>query len=163
MSGAQTQPLSPERFLLVALNLLHRAFGEASRAQAKALFRTLQEGAAVALSTVEMEDGSRAAFGLSLDQSEFRGRLNYGGFRASLDILLGNISTSLKEEKPVPVFTTQGEGDDTLFGITALTVEGEQPNVLMLAARPDAGAGGTVLRLMYMDPAQFAEQAAPPA
>ena len=43
-----------------------------------------------------------------------------------------------------------------IFGITAVTVEDEQPNVLVLGTKADEEQGSVMLRLMYLDPAQFA-------
>ncbi|NND69122.1 MAG: hypothetical protein HKN19_16140 [Halioglobus sp.] len=161
MSQANTQPLSPQKFLLLAANLLHRALVEATRTDAKQLYRRIEEGERAALANVRMEDDSTAAFGLSLDHSEFRGKLNYGAFRASLNTLLANVGQALQEEKAIQVFNAQDGGASMIFGIPAVTVEQGKTNVLVLSADPGA-SGGTELRLMYLDPQQFEQQFAAP-
>jgi hypothetical protein len=154
MSQLQEQSISQDRFLTMAANLLHRAFIEASRTEAKKLYRALAEGQKVGLSRVEMEDKSILEVGLCLDHSEFRGKLNYGAFRASVATLLAQTAETLKEEKPVPTFTPQSGEGATIFGITAVTVEDDKPNVMVLAS--ETGAQATVmLQLMYVDPQQF--------
>ena len=157
MSQANTQSLSSQQFLVLAANLLHRALVEPGRTEAKQLYRRIEEGERTALANVRMEDDSTAAFGLSLDHSEFRGKLNYGAFRASVNALLANIGQVVQEEKDIQVFNAQDGGQSMIFGVPAVTVEQGKTNVLVLSADPGAG-GGTELRLMYIDPLQFEGQ-----
>ncbi len=160
MSQASTHPLPPDKFLLLAANLLHRALVEPGRTEAKQLYRRIEDGERLPLANVRMEDDSTAAFGLSLDHSEFRGKLNYGAFRASVNALLANIGQVVREEKPVQVFSAQDGGESMIFGVPAVTVEQGRTNLLVLSADPGAG-GATELRLMYLDPLQFEEQLTP--
>lgn len=153
---SQPQTLSPQKFLILAANLLHRALVAPGRTEAKQLYRRIEEGERTALASVRMEDESTAAFGLSLDHSEFRGKLNYGAFRASLNALLANIGGVIQEDKAVRVFTAQDGGESMIFGVPAVTVEQGRTNVLVLCA--DTGGGATELRLMYLDPLQFEAQ-----
>ena len=157
MAHAQTLPLSRDKFLVIAINLLHRALLKPGRTQTKRMFRELADGRSLPLETVEMEDSSVARFGVSLDHSEFRGRLNYGAFRASLETLLSNTAAQLKEGREGPVFNAQDGAGAMLFGVPGATVEGEQANLLLLGTDTDSG-GATMLRLMYLDPEQFREQ-----
>lgn len=159
MSRIQTQSLSQEKFLTVSANLLHKALVEPSRTQAKKLFRVLEEGAAVPLAAIQMEDQSTVRFALSLDYSEFRGRLNFGGFKASLVVLINNISRALEEKRELTVFDSQQDDNTMVFGVTAATVEAGQPNVMVLAAGPGQQEEVTMLRLMYLDPSQFSNEA----
>ena len=155
MSQIHSQSLSQEKFLLLSVNLLHKALVEPTRTEAKRVFRALEEGSAVPLAAVQMEDKSTARFALALDHSEFRGRLNFGGFRGSLVALIDNISRALGEKRKLTVFDSQ-KGDNTMvFGVTAATVEAGQTNVMVLAAGPGQSQEVTQLRLMYLDPAQF--------
>ncbi len=160
MAQLQTYSMPHDRFLLIAANLLQRALLEPTRTAAKRLYRELAEGRTLALTSVELEDGSTARFAVALDASEFRGRLNFGAFRASLETLIANIAAHLKAEKPVTVFTEAEREDVLLFGITGATLEGDQANVLMLGSEPHVNGEVTVVRLMYLDPLQFQERAA---
>ena len=156
---SNTQSMSQDQFLLVAINLLHKGFVESTRTEAKQVFRKLADGAVVPLSRVRMEDESMAAFLVSLDHSEFRGKINYGAFRASLNTLLANVSQTLQdEEKTIPVFTDQANGESMMFGVTAVTLEHDKPNVMVLSANSQSHDGATELRLMYLDPDQFQDQ-----
>ena len=157
MAQIQNQSLPMDKFLLLAVNLLHGALMEPSRTRAKRVFKELHEGRAVALRTIEMEDKSRAQFGLALDHSEFRGRLNYGAFCASVESLVANIAGTLKEGREITVFNAREGRDSTIFGISGPTVEDDQPNVLVLAVEPGRD-NVTILRLMYLDPEQFKGQ-----
>jgi hypothetical protein len=158
---AETQSIAQDKFLLLSVNLLHRALVEPSRTEAKKLYRALSGGDVVGLAAVKMEDGSTAHFSLSFDYTQFQGRLNYGGFRASVLALIRNVSAVLEQDKAPKVFSAQDGSEETIFGVTAPTVEDNKTNVMVLSAQPGGKAGSTVLRLMYLDPSQFAEQTPP--
>jgi hypothetical protein len=158
MARYQTQSIPTGKFLSMSANLLHRAFIEANRTSAKQVFRELSGGGTVPIATVRMEDDSTVHFRVALDHSEFRGRLNYGAFRASLATLLANIAGALREEKAVSTFAGAGGEDSMIFGISAVTVEEGTPSVMVLGADMGAPGAGVLLRLMYLDPAQFEQQ-----
>jgi hypothetical protein len=153
MSQLDQQNLSRESFLTMAGNILFKSLLELPRTQAKQVFRKVDEGGRIALITVRMENDADVRFDLSLDSSEFRGRLNYGAFRASVATLVASISQQLKDGVEVPVFSEQSSGT-LLFGVPAPTEEAGEVNVLMLAADL-SGAGSVHLKLQYMDPDQF--------
>ena len=156
MSQIESQSVPQEKFLLMSINLLHKALVEPTRTEAKKMFRALQEDRAIPLAAVQMDDKSTARFALSLDHSEFRGRLNFRSFRGSLVALIGNISTAIADQRELSVFDSQ-QGDKTMmFGITAATVEHGETNVMVLGAGPGGSQDVTQLHLMYLDTAQFA-------
>jgi hypothetical protein len=159
MAQIQTQAIAQDKFLMLSVNLLHKALVEPTRTETKTLYKALSEGKAVPLATVQMEDKSNARFSLALEHSEFRGKLNYGAFRGSVTTLINNISQALTEEKELKVFNAQQEGGAMIFGVTALTVEDGEPNVMVLAAEPGTENELTKLQLMYLDPQQFAAAA----
>ena len=155
MAQSDAQTIPKEKFLLIATNLLHRQFIAAPRTEAKRVFREVAEGRSVPMTTVRMEDNSTVAFRLELDHSEFDGKLNFGAFRASLAVLISNLSRSLEEKRPVTVFNMQHRAQSVLFGVTGVTVEQEQPNVMVLGADTSGPPGNVLLRLMYLDYQQF--------
>ena len=156
MSKYAEHSLSQEKFLTVANNILFKSLLEAQRTSAKNVYNAVHEGKRVALITLRMEDDSESRFDLSLDHSEFLGKLNFGSFRASVQSLVASISDHLQQEKPLQVFTEETSGT-VLFGIPGFTQENEQLNALMLAA--DTAVPGLVhLKLQYMEPGQFIAQ-----
>ncbi|MEQ8515529.1 MAG: hypothetical protein RIC38_07990 [Chromatocurvus sp.] len=155
MAATQTQSIPQDKFLTLSVNLLNKVFLEASRTDAKNLYREISEGAPVALTRVQMEDKSEVRFDLRLDHSEFRGRLNYGSFRASLTTLIANIVEALRDRKPVKVFHADHDRNIVIFGITAPTVEDNEANVMVLGADASEGQPSVMLQLMYLDPDQF--------
>ena len=116
MSHSKSHSLSQEKFLLLSVNLLHKSLLEPTRTEAKRFFKSLEQGQSVPLAAVAMEDQSTARFAVSLDHSEFRGRLNFTGFRASLVALVTNISQALRDERELTVFDSQQGDDSRLFG-----------------------------------------------
>lgn len=156
MAEPAAQTIPKEKFLLIAANLLHRQFILASRTEAKRVFRELFERKVVPMTTVRMEDQSTVAFRLELDHSEFDGKLNFGAFKASLTELLGNIFRSVEVKRDITVFNMQHREQSVMFGVTGVTVEQGQPNVLVLGADTSGPPGNVLLRLMYLDHRQFA-------
>jgi hypothetical protein len=156
-AGSGGYSLSSDKFLTVAVNLLHKAFFDNTRTAAKGIFRELQEGRVVKLTNLQLEDKSTVRFDLDLDASEYRGKLGFSGFRASLGLLINNIAEAIRKQQEVKTFTHQQNPQARLFGITAVTVEGREPSVLVLGA--DTGGPDAVVRLnlLYLDHRQFQE------
>lgn len=158
MANTAGQSIPKDKFLYIAINLLHRQFIAAGRTQAKRAYNMVREGKVVAITAVKMEDDSTVRFMLSLDHSEFKGHLNFGAFRAGLSTLLGNISRALQDKREVTVFNMEQRPGALLFGVTGVTVEKDQPCVMVLGADLEGQPGTVTLRLMYLDPDQFGRQ-----
>lgn len=155
MASMQNHSIPRDQFLTMAINLLHRAFIEANRTDAKSLFKTVAEGKTIPLTKVQMEDKSTVRFDISLDHSEYEGTLNYGAFRASLATLLTNLSKALQEGHQIPSFTAQGDDRNQIIGITGVTVEREVPAVMVLSVNVSNRDAAVMLRPMYLNYEQF--------
>jgi hypothetical protein len=158
MAVSAQHSIPRDKFLLIAVNLLHRQFIKAPRTEAKRLYGDLFEGRVLPLTRVRMEDDSIVDFRLELDFTEYEGKLNFGAWRASLNILLENLSRALQQQQEVTVFGMEQRPDSVLFGITGVSVEKGQANVMVLGADVADKSGGVLLRLMYLDHRQFAQQ-----
>lgn len=156
MSEQQTVSMDPKRFATAAVNVLHAAFINASRAQAKRHFARVQGGSLLDLAAVKMNDGSELLFRAALDHSQFRGRLNFTVFRQSLDMLLRRLVERIRGKGDMNIYNSE-EGA-LLFNVpTVVTVEGKA-NVLMLGLdKPETGI--VTLRMQFLDPDQFQKQA----
>ena len=73
-----------------------------------------------------------------------------------VEVLLGNINRALQDKQDINVFSSQESPDSMLFGITGVTVERDQTSVMVLGADVSGPTGVVTLRLLYLDPAQFA-------
>jgi hypothetical protein len=161
MSKYQQHSLDRGTFLTVASNVLFKSLLEAERASAKNIYRAISDGKRVALMTIRMDEDSESRFDVSLDHSEYRGKLNFGAFRTSVQALVGSVSELMQSEKNITTFSDESTGN-VLFGVPGFTQEGEHLNALMLAV--DVTVAGTVLlRLQYMDPDQFIDSGDPQA
>lgn len=158
MSQYEQHSMPQEKFLTVANNVIYQSLLESQRTTAKNIFNALMDSKRVALITLRMEDGTESRFDLTLDHSEFRGKLNFGSFRASVQALVASVSDLLRENKQLTTFTEQG-GATVLFGVPGFTEDDGELNALMLASITDV-PGTVLLKLQYMDPAQFLEQPA---
>lgn len=155
MAQVQKQSISQEQFLTISINLVNRALLELPRTEAKQVFKELSIGKILPLSEVRMEDQSLVRFDLALDHSEHVGKLNFGGFRGSLALLLSNVATALNDKQAISVLNAEHSPELRMFGITAVTVDGEQPNVMVLGSDTSSANARVLLKLMYLDPSQF--------
>lgn len=158
MSGSQIIPR--EQFLMIATNLLYKSFLEPSRTRTKTLFKELQAGKVIPLTTVRMEDQSTVRFDASLDISEYHGKINFSAFRASVATLVNNLGEAVRAKRDVKVFTAENDETAMIFGITAITQEKGEPNVMVLSANTASGQPQVMLRLMYLNRDQFTEPSA---
>ena len=76
-----------------------------------------------------------------------------------MQVLIANLARALEEGKELPVYSAEGKEGTVMFGCTAVMVEREQPNVMVLGADSGSTQGVVKLSLMYLDPEQFAEPA----
>lgn len=155
MSQLSSQTMPTDKFMLIAVNLLHRKFIDAARTDAKNLYKQIHAGQTTHITTVQMEDNSTVKFGLAMDHSEYQGKLNYGAFRAGLGTLLANISKVLQEGTEVQVFNPEQRPESMLFGVTGVTVEDNKPNVMVLGADVGGRSPAVILKLVYLDHSQF--------
>jgi hypothetical protein len=155
MSQSQTQSISRDKFLMMAANLLHKVLLDIPRTQAKSLYKNISQGDVLHLATVKMEDQSTVRFSANLDHSEFKGKLNFGSFRNSLALLVSNLGQALNDKTEITVFNEESDPDAMIFGITAVTQEQNQANVMVLGANIGEGQPAVLLRLMYIDNSQF--------
>jgi hypothetical protein len=156
MSTNSTQSIPQDKFLTMAANLLYKAFLDSSRTKAKNIYKEMVAGKLIPLTTVQMEDKSTVRFNVALDYSEYRGKLNFGAFRSSLSMLISSLGESLRKEEEVTVFSAHQDPNAMIFGVTAVTREGNDPNVMVLGADMSGDTPSITLKLMYIDHKQFA-------
>lgn len=157
MATTDTKSIPTDQFLTMAINLLHKAFIEQNRTEAKKLFKTVADGKGVALTNVQMEDKSVVRFDVSLDHSEYQGTLNFGAFRASLSVTLANLVKALKDGHKISTFSAEGNENNMIFGITGVTMEDEIPAVMVVSAQMSERGAAVMLRPMYLNYEQFLE------
>lgn len=155
MASDHTQSIPQEQFLTMAGNLLYRAFLDSGRTKAKNLYKEVAAGKVVPLTSVEMEDKSTVRFDISLDSSEYLGAINFGAFRASVKMLIASLGETLKKEEQVKVFSEQDNPNAMIFGVTGVTQEANQPNIMVLGADMSNDQALVLLKLMYINHEQF--------
>jgi len=167
MAQNQSHTIPRDQFLTIAVNLLYKAFLENRRTEAKNVFRDMAAGKVVHLTTVQMEDRAQVRFDIALDHTQFCGKLNFGAFRASLAVLVAQLSDALRAGKDIKVFSDQGNPDNIIFGLSAHTEVDGDVNIMVLGVDFSPARGSVELRLQYLDPAQFVPESqiapAPPS
>ncbi len=158
MSQVQSQSLPRDKFLTMAANLLHQRLLDVPRTQAKNVFKEMTAGRVINLATVKMEDQSTVRFTVNLDYSEYKGKLNFSGFRSSLTLLISNLGRALNDNREITMFSAENDENSTIFGVTAVTQDDKTPNTMVLGANTAEGRPTVMLRLMYIDNSQFVDQ-----
>lgn len=153
MSSIAEHTVSNERFLTMSCNLLAKTFFESSRTEAKSYYRSVSEGKRLALSKVVMDDESTVDVFVTLNCSEYCGRMSFSHFRDHLRLLLQRFAEALKQGEELEVLQEEG-GHTSVFKMPVLHAAGEQVNAMIMGwATPLAGQ--LELRLLYLDPEQF--------
>lgn len=156
MALYRTQSISQDQLLVIAANILDKAFFESSRVLAKRRYQALEKGNQIFLINVAMEDRSELAVDLRLDRSELKSKLNFSAFRDVVAHLLGAISQLHKAKQQPPVFSSEAEGR-WLYLIPAL-YRGDVRDEMLILGLDTRVRGKLTLELMFIDPAQFAQQ-----
>jgi len=153
MALYHTQNISSEKLLTIAANILHKAFYDCTRLEAKRRYQFLLDGRRIFLIKLQMQDGSELEVNLSLEQSELRGKLNFSLFKQLVGQLLGNYARLLNEKQPLNTFSDE-EQQRWVYLIPAAFQGPEHLNMLVLSANMNE-PGSLNLELMFIDPEQF--------
>jgi hypothetical protein len=149
--------IEPQRFATLAVNALHAAFIDASRAQAKRHFARVHGGAVLDVARLKMEDGAEVQFRVALDHSQFRGRFGFTVFRKALEQLLHRLADRIRFKESLNLYTSSETGA-VLFNVPSIIEAEGTTNVFMLGVdKPETGL--VTVRLQFLDPAQFKQQA----
>ena len=154
---SQTKSLPPAKFLTIAANLLNNAILKASRTDAKRVFRAIEAGKRVPLTFLELEDKSRVRFDLALDHARYRGTMNFRNVRTGLALLISNAAKTLEKPDSLLIYQNHENPREVIFGVLAVTAEGDQPSILVLGANSSSGDASVLLQLTYLDSVQFEE------
>jgi len=155
MPQPNTKSIPTDKFLTMAANLIHKVLLDVPRTAAKNAYKELSRGQRLLLATVKMEDQSTVRFEVSMDHSEFVGKLNFTVFRNSVALLVSNLGQALNEGGEIQVFTQEDDESAMIFGVTAVIQDGNNANVMVLGSQARDGQAAVVLRLMYIDNEQF--------
>lgn len=147
-----------DRFLTVAVNLLNTALLEASRTDAKRIYRELEQGKDVTITHLEMEDKSLVRVDLGLDHRRYQGDLTFSSFRTGVASLLSNAVKALEEPEKLKTYRSEDDPNAVLFGFMAITAQYGKPSVLVLGSETGGGKALIRLGLTYLDHVQFEDQ-----
>lgn len=153
MALYRTQSITPEKLLVIAANILHKAFFECTRLEAKRRYQFVHDGRTVFLLKLRVDDGSELEVNLNLERSELRGKLNFSVFRNLVGQLLNAYADQLNKKLTLNTFSDE-ERKRWVYLIPAVAQADSQLNMLVLAANM-AQPGVLNLELMFIDPAQF--------
>ena len=156
MNQYQNSAMEPEKFITIAVNLLHRSFIDSPRDEAKRLFAEIKAGKTIHLVRIKLEDTSELAVDLALDCSEYVGKLNYAAFKNVMQAMLVCIAKQVQSKAELNVFT-DAETGNIIFNLPGVVEDDEHVNMLVLGAQREV-PGAVTLKLQFLDVSQFIEE-----
>lgn len=153
MSQDNNFSIPHDQFLNLCGTLLGKAFFENTRTVAKGCFRDLCDGKRPLLSKIDMDERGELDVFLTMDHSEYRGRMCYSHFRQQLGLLLKRFAEALENKEKLEVLSNEDDGS-SVFKLPVLHAVGDQVNSIILAWHVPPQAE-LELRLLYLDPEQF--------
>lgn len=154
----RSHKMTTAQMLTIGANLLHKAFYDTPRDDAKRRFRALEEGRKVLLSEIGTGEGDRMRAILSLDRSELRGKLNFSLLRSLVGELLNGYAQFLNEKKPLNTFSDE-QRQRCVYLLPAVARVDDVVDMLVLSIDLSV-PGDFELALMFIDPEQFRQPTA---
>lgn len=149
----QSVSLKPEQLLSISAQALYKTFFETTRDQSKQIFKDLEKGKTSSLFTMKITNGQEIQGKLSMDKSEFVGKINYSSFRSALEIMIKRIADKLNKKEDLNIFTNEDTGE-LVFHIPGFVETDGQTNILVLGV-VQRTPGVILQNLMFLDPSQF--------
>lgn len=149
----RVENVAPQQLLTIGVNVLHQAFHDGPRLDAKRRYQFIIKQQPVFLLDMAMEGGGQLKVTLGMERSELRGQLNFSLFRQLVGQLLVNYSNVLNSGKPLNTFTDAQSRRWVFLHPTFCKTE-QGVNALVLVA--DLSRIGELrFELMFVDPQQF--------
>ncbi len=136
--------------LLAALNHnLDHQFFLSDRTTAKQRFSVLKQGDELPIMKLGFSDDSEVHCTLSLDHSEYVGKLNFGGFRKHLAMMMHAIKNRLDNSQPLNVM--RDASGQVLFNVPGIVRDEDATNVLVCGL-VQTNANEAKINLMFLNP-----------
>ncbi len=144
--------IQPVDLLTGIHNTLKQRFFDATRNDAKKLYRDIESGREVPLMEIGVEGKGEVACNLTLDHSQFVGKLNFSYFLKILDSHQQHIASKLSNKEDLNIFTSDSRG--MIFHIPGIVDSGDKPNILVTGTHQEK-PGTMTIRLMFLDSTHF--------
>ena len=145
--------ISPEQMLVAIHQHLRARFFDASKTLSKQAFNDLNDGKKMPLVEISSPDLGDVIGILSLDSSDFVGKLNYSAFRDALGSHLNRCAEKLKNEEGLNIFSNEETGA-MLFNVPGLVQIDDQLNVIVTGIE-QSKPGEIDIKLMFLHPDNF--------
>jgi hypothetical protein len=149
--------LDPAQFLAAFNENLNNRFYAQSRAEAKILYQQLVDGESEPFMHIGVADTGEVICNLSLDYSEYVGKISFSKFRKALAMMMLNIKRRLESDQGFnPLVSESGE---MLFNVPGVLQGADATNVIVCSFSA-TGPGRASIRLMYLNPESYVQAAA---
>lgn len=148
----------PPKLLLGAINKnLDHHFFIGSRESAKMMFHTVLKEEPCSFMRIDMGEAGEVQCELSLDTSLYVGKLNFGKFKKLLAMMMIGIKERIDADAPLNALTSKH--GEIMFNIPGIVKDQDgQINVMVTSFRQLA-PGLSSVRLMFLDPSEYAAAA----
>lgn len=146
-----------ESDLMSAVNAgLNACFYDASREVSKQIFNEINSGKQVQFMKMSATNGNEIHCDISLDASQYDGKLNFSKFRRGLAVMMMAIAQRIDAGESLNMLSS--ETGDIMFNVPGIVKSGDVINIVVAGFRQtDPGKG--LVRLMYLEPNNYVETA----
>jgi len=145
--------LQPEELLAAIHRHINQRFFEKTKRDAKRLFLALESGKELPFMTITSQAQGEVACTLTLDHSQFVGKLGFSAFRNALASHLSRTAIKLQKNEGLNIYTNDARCD-MIFHIPGFVETGSKLNILVTGVRQKQ-PGFLTVRLLFLDPEQF--------
>lgn len=135
---------------------LDQAFYQSRREEAKRLYTELSDGKNTKFMRLQTNTGNIIDCNLTMDASQYDGKLNFSKFRKSLAMTLIALKQRLENKEDVNMLSN--DVGDVLFNVPGIVKSGDIINVMVVGLR-QTGHGKALVRLLYLDPQHYVNAA----
>ena len=146
--------ISPKELLVSIHQNLRARFFDATKTQSKQAFNELNEHKKIPLIEISSPKLGDVVGVLSMDSSDYVGKLNYSAFRDALGSHINRCAEKLKNEEDLNIFTSEETGA-MLFNIPGIVQVDDHVNILVTGIE-QRKAGEIDIKLMFLHPDNFA-------
>ena len=152
-SAHDESPIESRDLLKTALSGLDNHLIVPGKKQARKRFKKLLESESQFVTEITLQDGSEVRVMLSLDYSEFRGKLFFKKFKKFLSQLVSIVAKAVEDPRDIPLRQEQ-QGRRYMINIPAVLRIDDQVNVLILGMNLQ-NTNEIIIELLFFEPTQF--------
>ena len=148
----------PEHDLISTISVgLNGYFYANSREESKRIYTALKSGKQIKFMQLSANNGSQINCDLTLDTSQYLGKLNFSKFRKGVAMMMMAMKQRLDAKQSMNMLTS--DNGDILFNVPGIVKAADGTVNVIVTGFRQIGPGRALVRLMYLNPKQYIQAA----